>query len=656
MKLLVQVAAAFASIGSVDSLHLQKPPKAPSSSNHPHQRKLEKQPAQKRAAIPNVILILADQHRYDWTAFDMPGLHTPTFKAVAKSGVRFSRATVPSPLCAPSRASLATGRRYGNTGVNWNLHDLPTSTATFYKVLQDSGVHTMTAGKDDLTQRSCPGPDGSFNARKLGFSSWLRCGGKMQVRHACKLQESYSMWLSVRHPEVLKDFLLPSSCKGVDRGGKAIPGDYLCQSAQIPQEAYMDNWVADGAVSLIRAAPKDKPFFLQVNYPGPHPPTQVTQNMAAYFESGQRPDILPLALGASTLPPEDQKEIRRRYATEIENIDRQNAKILATLQGMGVENNTVICITSDHGEQLGDFWDSAQKGHAWGKMSPWQGSVNVPLACKGPGINKGLVVDSPVSTLDLTATILEIMGANSTDSDMDSESLMPFMTGGTPPKRAVTSGLENGLALRIATVTMSLPGAVWKLMACLGECPYGKEPPIKKVGSSWDVKLFNLDKDPQEQNDMLVNATPRFVTLALHLTDSLQYPANITAVRKALLIGHSPPIVQRAASIAHDFLDSVRNSSSDLAFPLEVAGAAVHDPSTTSAAQLGLLAGAAVQSRVAAESGDADSQESNVGSVIAETAQRFLGDDSLKVADADDTDQEPLSTAAVLKYAKQVGV
>lgn len=531
----------FSAVEDVASLQVQR-----TLGSQEQGQKVDVHIHQKRAGVPNVVLIVADQHRSDWTNFDIPGLQTPIFNTVSASGVRFSRATVPSPLCAPSRASLATGRRYGRAGVEWNFEDVPPDTLTVYKLLQENGVYTMTVGKDDLTMASCPGADGSYHAAELGFDSWVRCGGKLQSTGKCRLKESYSSWLSINHPTVLQDLDAPAitkACNGKIIDGKQIPGEYLCSDVNIPQEAYVDNFVADSAVSLINKAPEDSPFFLQVNYAGPHPPTQVTKGMVEMFDADRNGTWeLPLAVEAATLPLEEQETIRHRYAMEIENIDRQNAKILGALQYKKIENNTVVCITSDHGEQLGDFWDNAPHGDAWGKKVPWQGSVNVPLACAGPGIATGLVVDTPVSTLDLTATILELMNTVGERLNMNSKSLVPYLTGASPKGSAVTSGLADSDKLRMSTVTMPLSGGFWKLMVCLGSCPYG-ESKTSKADMPWAMKLFNLDKDPLEQHDLLTTGISPYVSLALQMADHLEYPANVSEVRAALLILHRSKIV-----------------------------------------------------------------------------------------------------------------
>ena len=78
--------------------------------------------------------------------------------------------------------------------------------------------------------------------------------------------------------------------------------------------------------------------------------------------------------------------------------------MIAEVAARGDDENTVICIASDHGEMLGDHGDVD-------KSKPWEGSAHVPLMCKGPGIAKGKTVASPVATMDMSGTFIDYAGA-----------------------------------------------------------------------------------------------------------------------------------------------------------------------------------------------------------------------------------------------------
>ena len=91
------------------------------------------------------------------------------------------------------------------------------------------------------------------------------------------------------------------------------------------------------------------------------------------------------------------------YAAEILNIDGLFDRVMQEVRAQGELNKTIVCMTSDHGEMLGDHGD-------FDKSKPWQASVGVPLICAGPGLATGRVVKAPVGTVDLAATFLDYAG------------------------------------------------------------------------------------------------------------------------------------------------------------------------------------------------------------------------------------------------------
>ena len=139
-----------------------------------------------------------DELRYDWG-----GLHNnpyvsegslpirlPNIDGLAERGVRFTRAVVPAPVCAPSRACLASGREYDTAGQGENGESVAPSRdgtfdvaqiPTFYQALQQAGYWTMVTGRDDLTKRTGPGLHGQYHTQALGFNDSARCGGSVDA-------------------------------------------------------------------------------------------------------------------------------------------------------------------------------------------------------------------------------------------------------------------------------------------------------------------------------------------------------------------------------------------------------------------------------------------------------------------------------------------
>lgn len=360
---------------------------------------------------PNILFFFPDQLRPDWilAAKDMP-LETPNLAALAKSGMQFTRTLVASPLCAPSRACLATGKEYTRCGVRNNGQDLPLDQPTFYQALREGGYHVMGCGKFDLHKAT---PDWGIDGRRFlpewGFSDGIDSAGKMDAitSGAVEARDPYMAYLHRRGLATahIEDFRR--------RTGQ---NSYLnTEPTSLPEEAYCDNWIAAKGLELLRRAPSGKPWFLQVNFAGPHNPVDITRRMERTVRRRQFPE------------PEDYEEhsverhnaVRQNYTAMVENIDRWLGLYTEELRKRGELENTLIVFSSDHGEMLGDH-------DRWGKSVPYQPSVHVPLIVSGPGIARAASSDALISHFDLAATFLDFAAAPRL-TDAASLSLRPLL-------------------------------------------------------------------------------------------------------------------------------------------------------------------------------------------------------------------------------------
>ena len=159
-------------------------------------------PGPRATKRPNILLLISDQHRYDWVGRnpDIP-VPTPHIDALAARGVDFTRAIVPAPVCGPSRSCLASGMEYENCSVAQNRDVYNASLRpTFFKHLHDGGYHTMGVGKIDLHKG--PGgrrPDGRLHMEEWGFSDMLITGSKSSGN------EPYGFWLDSLVPPLARD-------------------------------------------------------------------------------------------------------------------------------------------------------------------------------------------------------------------------------------------------------------------------------------------------------------------------------------------------------------------------------------------------------------------------------------------------------------------
>lgn len=375
---------------------------------------------------PNILFLYPDQHRFDWTGMDgLLSVRTPNLDKLAARGTRFTNALTPSPLCAPARACLAAGMEYDRCRVRNNSDDYSPDLTSFYSLLRDCGYHVMGCGKFDLNKgESIWGLDGKYRLKEWGFSDGINNAGKQAAQRsgAQKPNDPYMAFLEKRglREAFLRDYR--------ERGQVGHGAGF---ASPIPDDAYCDNWLSENGLNLIRKAPKGKPWFLQVNFVGPHPPWDATRSMLSSYDG----TVFPQPNGGTQLKPKDYLAVRRNYSAMVTNIDRWTGIFIEELARRGELENTVIVYSSDHGEMLGDHG-------RWSKSVPYQPSVGVPLVIAGPGVQEGKVVDAPTTTLDLAATFLEIAGVRRPDN-MDSRSMSSLLAGKTDQHRdVVLSGLN----------------------------------------------------------------------------------------------------------------------------------------------------------------------------------------------------------------------
>jgi len=456
---------------------------------------------------PNILFVITDQQRYDWigTDPDVP-VRTPNIDSLAEEGVDFSNAVCPAPLCGPSRTCLASGMEYDEIGIEGN-DDYPFDLLgpTCYGRLRDeAGYETIGVGDIDLHNDSPIWIDTSYGLDSEGFSDGVEIPGKRAMRGTyrfhleedCHLvdvedaEEELPPGLDPGHDVPADPYTTYLQERGIleeviedweDRlySDRPVSNYATTRPAPVSEEDYVDNWVGRHGLDFLESAPEDQPWFLFVNFVGPHEPLDVTEEMHGWYRD---PDIEfpdPVAPD-DELDAETHQEIRRNYAAMCENFDQWLGEYLDVLEDRGEREDTIIVFTSDHGEMLGDHG-------RWAKGVPRHPSVGVPLIVAGPGIEARGRIDEPVSTLDLHATVLEYAGLD--PGDVDSRSLCPYLEGETDDHRdVVQSGMGKG---EEDWWRLAFDGR-YKLIAAGKEHADEYDPPV----------LFDLESDPGEQTDV----------------------------------------------------------------------------------------------------------------------------------------------------------
>lgn len=425
-------------------------------------------PAQNSISRPNMLLLFPDQWRFDWLSNNsaLP-LRTPHLDALRNRGMQFDHCWCPSPLCAPSRACLALGVEYERCGVPSNRESLDRSAITFYRRLRDSGYDVLGCGKFDLNKPDRDwGLDGKKYLSEWGFTNGVNSAGKWDAIQSGR-DTPRDPYMKFLHDEGL------AATHVEDFQKRRSIGDYSATfPTPLPDRAYTDNWSAQNGIDAIDTVPKGKPWFMQVNFPGPHAPMDITASM----EKTVRDRVFPQPNRNTELAPETHVAIRQNYTAMTENIDRWVGRYVDKLRERGELDNTLFVFSSDHGEMLGDH-------DLWGKSKPHEPSTGVPLIVAGPGVQSGKRSDTLVSVMDFAATFLDYAGVHN-PADMDSRSLAPVLRGETSRHREF-------------------------LRSALGEWKTVRDQQYKLVlgyPEKENVALYDLLADPQENRNIATDA------------------------------------------------------------------------------------------------------------------------------------------------------
>ncbi|KAL7542561.1 hypothetical protein ACHAXR_011879 [Thalassiosira sp. AJA248-18] len=458
----------------------------------------------------------------------------PFLTEMGQRGTRFTQAYVPSPFCGPSRACLAFGKEYDATGVmdntRWSGNHVQWE--TIYKLLRDEGgYHTMTCGKDDFYEFDPNFPKYDNNIQNLplmdlGFADAIRSDGKIRVAKDLDhvfLNEAYRTYLNQRNVTMLDGTVINArtaykACMlGLKKG---------CDASSFQSEIYPDDYVRDRAIELLDRKVPGKPWFLQVNFPGPHHPIVSTSRMAASVVDRQWPDAInnpdfvegrcpqqeakllqKYANNLESLPP--QLNGRCNYAAELENLDMLMYSIVKHVEELGELDNTIIIVAGDHGDNLGDNGEE-------GKGMPWHASVSTPLFISGPGVAPGRVHEGPVTTLDLGGTWLDYAGVSRMAPGMTTRSLRSILVGDeTAPRRPyISSGyLEWRTVIKEMPTSPEDPAMTsYKLICCKGQKKRNREGIMEYVGCKgapesakpypgsepWQLMLYDTMRDPDD--------------------------------------------------------------------------------------------------------------------------------------------------------------
>jgi choline-sulfatase len=383
---------------------------------------------------PDILFIQVDQ----MAAAPLPlygGLHVlaPHLQALAAGGTVFDAAYCNSPICAPSRFSMMTGRLPTAIGAYDNASELPAAIPTLAHFLGHSGYHTILAGKMHFV-----GPD-----QLHGFAERL----------TTDIYPADFAW-TPNWAAGPRDRPSGISMANVLQAGPCV------RSMQMDYDDEVEHLAVQRLYDLARE-PQRKPFFLAASFSHPHPPYTAGQPWWDRYRHDEidMPAVPPIPLDqrdihsqwlhashsadVQTVTDEQVRNARHAYYANISYIDDKVGRLLQVLLDCGMAADTAVVFTSDHGEMLGE------RG-MWYKQTFFEPSVRVPLVVRQPGANCTRRVTSPVSLVDLLPTLMDWAGGRGDwPEPLDGSSWQPLLEGaqsiGTSARSVVSEYTDMGV-------------------------------------------------------------------------------------------------------------------------------------------------------------------------------------------------------------------
>ena len=469
----------------------------------------------------NILFIMYDQLRFDYlSCAGHPHLHTPNFDRVAAMGVRFTNAYVQSPICGASRMCFYTGRYASSHGAQWNGFPLRVGEQTLGDHLRKAGMDCWLLGKTHMKadvegmERLGLSPDSTIGARQAecGFDAWVRDDGLWGQGPDGYYDEKRSPY-----NEYLKSKGYDGENPWADYANAGVSDAQIASGwmfrnadrpANIREEDSETPWLTSQTLEFMAQA--KEPWCAHVSYIKPHWPYIVPAPYHAMYGPDQIPqarrhpaeqeDPHPVfgAYMENTIAQAFQRdEVREKvipaYMGLIKQCDDQLGRLLDHLETTDTLKDTMIVLTSDHGDYLGDHWLGE-------KDLFHEQSVKVPMIIYDPrtpaNATRGTTCDALVESLDLAATFVDAAGGKVPDHIIEGRSLLPWLRGEQPEWRAFVISeydysatpqcVKLGLEPRDARLFMVFDGR-YKLMHAEG----GFRP-----------MLFDLTEDPDEFFDL----------------------------------------------------------------------------------------------------------------------------------------------------------
>ena len=443
---------------------------------------------------PNIVFIIADQHRWDFIGGGANGVtYTPNLDRLARQGVHFNATYCTSPLCSPSRAALASGRYGMNTGCFTNLHELPAHTPSFVGQLRRAGYQTSAVGKTHMEIHAYDSDLTSERHRafmdSLGWNEICEISGNGMLRTGIKCAYSEYLKQVGKFAEVVHFYENWHYFMEKEKGGDP---NFACHEWPLPERYQETAFVGQRSLEWLEERDRSRPFLLHVGFAAPHSPIEP---FPAYMDLYRdRPETEPWG---NVDPPSWLADGRRGYRAMISQVDFYVGQIYDSIVDQGILDNTIFIYCADHGEMAGDQGLD-------GKTCFYEASVRVPLIVTCPLVHSQQKCSALVEILDLGKTICDLCSVDVHPLDQG-RSLVPILRGQSQSHRN-TVYAEMGCDKMLRDERYKLMwGAPDQDTRKLGRLHLDK--PVNIPPSP--CRLYDLQEDPHELRDLAADGDYR---------------------------------------------------------------------------------------------------------------------------------------------------
>ena len=461
---------------------------------------------------PNIIFLQNDhQAHYRWDWNDEAKAKRPNFERVKAKGAVFNNTYCSTPLCGPTRRSILTGLYSHTHGQYHNYTDPPYEHEVYLNALAEAGYENYYFGKWHA------GPGNAKDHNCKGFSE-TGYGNPYITEEYKEYLKKNNLPEAVHHIKkkfTLDDFeengMFEKLQEGKDYQCKTFwCGEHAIGVTTTPKETHESFFLADLACDKLEELAKkdkDEPFALRVDFWGPHQPHFPTQEYLDMYKDMQIPEYgsfnsklkdkpkfyhtersYPLGNNdkikiPSPLDWKEWQDIIKHCFAHISMVDAAGGKIIDKLEELGMDDNTLLIWTTDHGDALTSHGGHFDKGSYLSEEV-----VRIPLAMSWPNkIPAGQEREEYISTVDLPVTILDAAGTQFSKNKVHGESILPLliMENSTWRKDIISETHGHGYGQEL----------IGRMIV------YNNYKYIYNKG--YIDELYNLEKDPYELNNLI---------------------------------------------------------------------------------------------------------------------------------------------------------